>query len=145
MTISILRTLVSCKDLWKWINWLIDWQYIWGSTVHEEYQSQEFGRFICFELPWIWKSVFWEAVYLYVHTYVKLCTSLTPQWLDEFYSNSVFSILSNICWCVVNMNILAPKIEAPQISPWKRNDDFFQNLLKKFWWHFSNSDLNKTA
>jgi hypothetical protein len=33
MTISILRTLVSCKDLWKWINWLIDWVFrYWMQT-----------------------------------------------------------------------------------------------------------------
>lgn len=54
---------------------------------------------------------------LFVFMYVCMCALLAPEWLDEFYSYSVFKSLSIIDQCPVNMDILTPKIEALQMNP----------------------------
>jgi hypothetical protein len=46
-----------------------------------------------------------------------MCALLAPEWLDEFYSYLVFKSLSIIDHCPVNVDILAPKIEALQMGP----------------------------
>jgi hypothetical protein len=54
--------------------------------------------------------------------YVCICTSLVPEWFDRFYSYLVFK-----GQCLMNINILPPKIEALQMGAEKRNFNFLKN------------------
>jgi hypothetical protein len=60
--------------------------------------------------------------------YTSICTSLAPEWLDEFYSYSEFNSLSAIGPCPVNMNVLASKTGALQIGVKKQNGDSLENV-----------------
>jgi hypothetical protein len=55
------------------------------------------------------------------------CTSLIPEQLDGFYKYSVFTSLSGIGRCPVNINISAPKIGALQMGLKTQNGDFLEN------------------
>jgi hypothetical protein len=54
-----------------------------------------------------------------------MCTSLAPERLSGFYSNSVFESLSVICRSLGTTNILAPKICAPLQGLQMQNCKFF--------------------
>jgi hypothetical protein len=54
--------------------------------------------------------------------------SLTLEQLVGFYSYWLFKSLSIIRWCLVNMNILAPKIGALQLDPKNQNGDFLEHV-----------------
>jgi hypothetical protein len=51
--------------------------------------------------------------------YVKTGTSLAPEELDEFYSCWVFMSLSTVGWCLMDLNIVAPKLWIIQM--WLKN------------------------
>jgi hypothetical protein len=53
---------------------------------------------------------------LSIHLSVYMCFS-SPEELGRFYSYLVFKNFSSIGCCLVNMNILGPKIEALQMGP----------------------------
>jgi hypothetical protein len=74
------------------------------------------------------KSSFWNAACLSVHMYVHMCPSLVPGCLNRFYSFLVFKSLSNTDQYLPNMNILASKMKALQISPHPKHD-----FLKNCW------------
>jgi hypothetical protein len=58
-----------------------------------------------------------------------MCTSVDPERLDGFYSYSVFESLSIIGRCLLNMNILVPKIRALKMGLEKQDSDFFNNRI----------------
>jgi hypothetical protein len=48
---------------------------------------------------------------------ICMCALLAPEWLDGFYSYSVFKGLSALCQCPMNSKILVPKTEALVLVP----------------------------
>jgi hypothetical protein len=70
-------------------------------------------------------SGFWIVVCVSVYFWINVL--LLPELLDRFYSYSVFGNFSITGWCLVNMNILAPKIGALQMGP-KIQNDFHENF-----------------
>jgi hypothetical protein len=53
---------------------------------------------------------------------IRMCSSLAPEQLVEFYSYSLFKSLTIIGQCLVEMNILAPKIGALKMPPTPPNN-----------------------
>jgi hypothetical protein len=72
----------------------------------------------------------YEVVFVCLSVCMDLCAVLMPQWLNRFYSCSVFESLSIIGQCLVNMSILSLRIEALQMGPKKQNHDFTKNGSK---------------
>jgi hypothetical protein len=67
------------------------------------------------------KKLFLEChlpVYIFMHP------SLVPEQLDGFHSCSLLKNLCIVGQCLVNMNILAPKIGALQMGPKIQNGSF---------------------
>jgi hypothetical protein len=67
----------------------------------------------------------YEKVALVCHLSVSICVCMCAllafEWLDGFYSYSVFKSLSAICQCPMNSKILVPKTEALEMVPPKKN------------------------
>jgi hypothetical protein len=76
-----------------------------------------------FFAPLILKNGFWNTVCLYVW----MCSSLVPEWLDEFYLYLVFTCSSIMGRFPVNAHILAPKIGTFHLGSKTQNDDFNEN------------------
>jgi hypothetical protein len=63
---------------------------------------------------------------------VCMCTSLVSERLEGFYFYSVFRSLSILGQCLVNINILAPKIGALHRGLQAQNTDFLKNESNNF-------------
>jgi hypothetical protein len=58
-----------------------------------------------------------------------MCSSLAPERINGFYSDSVFNNLFTIGRCLINMNILAIKIGALEWGPEHKIAIFFKMAL----------------
>jgi hypothetical protein len=72
------------------------------------------------------KKLFLEC---HLPAYICMRPSLMPEQLDGFYSCSLFKNLCIVGQCLVNMNILAPKIEALQMGPKNTKLQFSQTVI----------------
>jgi hypothetical protein len=61
-----------------------------------------------------------------------MCASLRPERLDGFYSHWVFKTLSLISWCLVNTNVVAPKIGALLSGPETHYFYFCEGIYNDF-------------
>jgi hypothetical protein len=66
---------------------------------------------------------------LSVWMYVRMCTSLAPEWFNRTYSCSVLKSLSILGRCLVNVNTPPTKLGTLRISP-KHNLIIFSNVAK---------------
>jgi hypothetical protein len=57
---------------------------------------------------------------------------LQPEWLDGFYSYSVFMRLSTRGWCPENKNVPAPKMGALPMDFQIKNFDFIETVSNGF-------------
>jgi hypothetical protein len=76
-----------------------------------------------------------------------MCASLVSEWLDGTYFYSVFKGLSLIGQCLMNMNILAPKIGALQMDHKNKMAIFIKNCSNSLDYIsvMETISLNKTA
>jgi hypothetical protein len=79
--------------------------------LQKKKKIQDSNGFTCFELPWMWKSGFWNAVSLSLSVYFYVCIYVWIYSLlvSGFHMYLVFNNLSTISLCLVNMNILGKK------------------------------------
>lgn len=61
-----------------------------------------------------------------VYTYVRMWPSVAPERLNGFCSRSVFESLFIMGRCLVNINIVALKIEALIMDPNTQSNIFFR-------------------
>jgi hypothetical protein len=90
-----------------------------------KHRSKDFDWCTRFEPPWIGRNGFRNAISLHVW----VCSSLAVEWLDGFYSYSIFKSVSVIGRCQMNMNIQAPKVGVFQMVPETQNGDIIEDGL----------------
>jgi hypothetical protein len=93
----------------------------------EKYPFRHCNGFTHYQLTWIWGG-FWDCCFFV----------FMRDWLDIFYSYSVFKSLSIRRLCPMKIHILAKKIWALEMGPKTVKLWFSRKRLKRFWLNITN-------